>query len=76
MDTELPVVGPVEPPVHVFSADLHGIAAVGTTGEDGEEYCVIDSEVLIGNPEAREYAHATYVKARSRALRRRSSFAA
>lgn len=66
MDTELPAV----PPVHVFSTDLQGLAAIEATGEDGEEYCVIDSTVIVDNPEARECAYQVYVKAQRRAARR------
>lgn len=66
MDTELPAV----PPVHIFNTDLQGIAAIAATGEDGEEYCVIDSAVIVGNPEAREYANQVYIKACNRARRR------
>lgn len=65
MDTELPVV----PPVHVFSTDLQGLAAVSATGEDGEQYCVIDSRVIVDNPEAREYANQVFIKAYKRARR-------
>lgn len=67
MDTELPVL----PPVHVFSTDLQGVAAVSATGEDGEEYCIIDSRVLVEDPEAREYANQVFIKACNRARRRR-----
>lgn len=67
MDTELPVV----PPVHIYSTDLQGLAAVEATGEDGEEYCVIDSSVIVDNPEAREYANQAYIRAYSRTRRHR-----
>jgi hypothetical protein len=69
VDMELPVV----PPVHVFNTDLQGIAAISATGEDGEEYCVIDSTVIVDNPAAREYANQVYIKACCRARRRSSA---
>lgn len=71
MDTE----GPASP-VHIFSADLQGVAAVQAEGEDGEQYCVIDSAVIVANPEAREYANRVYIKACKRArLQRPPGFA-
>lgn len=71
MDTGLPAV----PPVHIYSTDLQGVAAIQATGDDGKEYCVIDSAVIVDNPEAREYAHEVYIKAQNRAIRRRVTFA-
>jgi hypothetical protein len=66
VDTE----APAEKPVHIYSTDLQGVAAVQATGEDGEEYCIIDSGVIVGNPEAREYANRVYIRACRRAARR------
>jgi len=66
VDTELPVV----PPVHILSTDLQGLAAISATGEDGEEYCVVDSRVLIEDPKAREFANQVFIKACDRARRR------
>ena len=59
VDTELPAALPV----HIYNADLQGLAAVQLEGEDGEQYCVIDSAVIAANPEAREYANQVYIKA-------------
>ena len=67
MDTELPV----QSPVHIYNTDLQGVAAVHLEGEDGEQYCVIDSTVIVNNPKAREYANQVYIKACKRARRRR-----
>jgi hypothetical protein len=67
VDTELPA----EPPVHIYSTDLQGLAAVQAEGEDGEQYCIIDSAVIAADPEAREYANQVYIKAYKCARRRR-----
>lgn len=63
MDTDLPVEQPATSPVHIYTTDLQGAAALRATGGDGEEYCVIDSAVLIGNPIARECARWVFVEA-------------
>jgi len=59
VDTELPAARPV----HIYNTDLQGVAAVHLEGEDGEQYCVIDSAVITADPEAREYANQVYIKA-------------
>lgn len=72
MDTALPVL----PPVHIYSTDLQGLAAIQATGDNGEEYCIIDSAVIADNPEMRECAYQVYIKAQiSAAQRRQPSFA-
>lgn len=61
---------PVVPLVHIYVTDLQGVAAVEVTGDDGEEYCVLDRGVLDGNPDAREKAHQAFLRACKRASRR------
>lgn len=74
MDIDLPV-SETAAPVHIYSADLEGLAALSATGTDGEQYCVIDSAAIIDNPAAREYARRVYLKAYALASRRRASLA-
>lgn len=62
MDIGLPV-AQTGAAVHIYSANLHGLAALHATGTDGEQYCVIDSAVIVGNPDAREFAHQVYLSA-------------
>ena len=62
MDIELPL-AQTGAPVHIYSANLHGLAAIHATGTDGEQYCVIDSAAIIGSPVAREYARQVYLNA-------------
>jgi hypothetical protein len=74
VDINLPV-SETAAPVHIYSADLQGLAALHATGADGEQYCVIDSEALINNPANREYARRAYLKACAIAHRHRGRFA-
>lgn len=58
MDSEL-----VSTHVHVLVADLEGRAAVHAAGTDGEQYCIVDSAVIIDNAEARAVARAAFLNA-------------
>lgn len=58
MDSE-----PVSTHVHVLVADLEGRAAVHAAGADGEQYCIVDSTVIIDNAEARDAARSVFLNA-------------
>lgn len=72
MDTEPPV---SQPAVHIYTTNLDGLAAIQVTGEDGEQYCVIDSAVLVGDPDAREHARRVFLRAQGLAARYRVALA-